>query len=492
MQYRLIEYAEALGQIINNSFSRKKAQSIAVQLQQEIQKNLAQQQRLAAQLQAEQAKNLEATSKIAKLEELQKNMISVTQKQGKTIVEYQSFIKKHIPLFIEKAELVKNDIEILIVGLNTLNEHFNGILENLADYQLKNRTIIEKAQTTTTDLNSTSKIMDAVANDALEFQNKLPEFQNVIAQIKELSERLGVIVINAGIQSAHAGSFGNSFRVITQEIAKLNKDIQNTLLPQQESFIKEKIIPTIIRTTSNATEGNQKLHQNVDSLEEANTLTITIAKSLVTMIESIREVKNTIESFIENLTAIQASMDELVTAIKGIMTIQAEIFNYQPNGTPSRENPQKPSEIAPGKIKLEAPLKAPQALSSEKQILAHPAHIQWLDYKGKKILYFDFANHGPKDEQILIQKLREAGAIYKTITDNNIRVISNVTNCFNSERIFKEFKALREAGKDRILHSVLVGATGQRKIQAKILGAILGKLTIVDTMEQAKEFHATH
>lgn len=334
--------------------------------------------------------------------------------------------------------------------------------------------------------------MDAVANDALEFQNKLPEFQNVIAQIKELSERLGVIVINAGIQSAHAGSFGNSFRVITQEIAKLNKDIQNTLLPQQESFIKEKIIPTIIRTTSNATEGNQKLHQNVDSLEEANTLTITIAKSLVTMIESIREVKNTIESFIENLTAIQASMDELVTAIKGIMTIQAEIFNYQPNGTPSRENPQKPSEIAPGKIKLEAPLKAPQALSSEKQILAHPAHIQWLDYKGKKILYFDFANHGPKDEQILIQKLREAGAIYKTITDNNIRVISNVTNCFNSERIFKEFKALREAGKDRILHSVLVGATGQRKIQAKILGAILGKLTIVDTMEQAKEFHATH
>lgn len=117
MQYRLIEYAEALGQIINNSFSRKKAQSIAVQLQQEIQKNLAQQQRLAAQLQAEQAKNLEATSKIAKLEELQKNMISVTQKQGKTIVEYQSFIKSISLYLLKKRNWSRTTLRYLLSGL---------------------------------------------------------------------------------------------------------------------------------------------------------------------------------------------------------------------------------------------------------------------------------------------------------------------------------------------------------------------------------------
>lgn len=487
MHPRLIQHVESLISTLDKPFSRKKAQPVAAALLRELSELLANSKDLAGQLAMQTAATDSANEIVEKQEGVIKKLIAVTQKQTKTIVAYQAFIKTNIPVFLEKAEAIKNDVDILIVGLQTLNEHFNKILESLSDYQLKNRTITKNAQATTVDLASTSKIMDAVANDALEFEKKLPEFQNIISQIKDLSERLGVIVINAGIQSAHAGPFGRSFAVITQEIAKLNNDIQSTLIPQQESFIKEKIIPTITQTTANATNGNQKLHQNITNLQDSNELSSSIIESLDSMIEAIRDIKETIVSFMENLTGIQANMDGLVTSIKGIKTIQAEIFDYQASDINPADTVEEISEELPH------PQAQPKTeVADPKETAVQRSHISWLDYKGKKILYFDFSNHGANDEAVILRKLEEAAQIYQTTKENNIRIISNVTNCVNTPRVYAGFKALRAAGKGRIKHSVLVGATGSREGQAMLLGLILGKLTLVKTFEEALEFHATH
>lgn len=488
MQTRIIQHAEDLLSTLDQSFSRKQAQTIALILKNEIADIIKTNQALIKQLQEQAAATQLAEQRAETIEQQQKKLIVTTQKQSKIIVEYQTFIKTNIPIILERAESVKNDVDILIVGLQTLNDHFNKILESLNDYQLKNHTINQNAQATTADLASTSQIMDAVAKDTLEFQEKLPEFQNVVAQIHEIAEKLGIIIINAGIQSAHAGSFGSSFRVITQEIAKLNTHIQGTLLPQQESFIKEKIIPTITRTTANATMGNKKLHQNIDSLQEANTLSLSVVQSLDTMIEAIRDIKSTIDSFMDNLTGIQSNMDELVNTIKGIKTIQTEIFDYHA--------PEKPTTTITTTTEATKtkPLVAKENTPTPAQVeIKKISPASWIDYKGTRILYFDFSGHSSKaDEEIVLEKLHEAAQVYKTTKENNIRVISNVTDCVNTTRIFEGFKALRAAGKDRIAHSVLVGATGSRKAQAKMLGIILGKLTIVNTLEEAKEFHATH
>jgi hypothetical protein len=117
------------------------------------------------------------------------------------------------------------------------------------------------------------------------------------------------------------------------------------------------------------------------------------------------------------------------------------------------------------------------------------AAVNWIEHKGKRILYMDYAYSKYAD---VAKAIEDTKALVKKEQPSSILGIVDVRESPFNREISNAIKELAEHNKPYIKTSVVVGVEGIKKV---IFGAVVKftgrkNLLLKDTIEEAKDFLA--
>jgi len=113
--------------------------------------------------------------------------------------------------------------------------------------------------------------------------------------------------------------------------------------------------------------------------------------------------------------------------------------------------------------------------------------IQFVDYKGKKILLEDFSNI--KSETELIALMKQAGEIIRAQPKYSVLVAVDMTNARYSPRVVQASKEVSAGNTIYIRASTLVGISAGMNMLVQSINAFTGrKLKTFATREEAMEW----
>lgn len=148
--------------------------------------------------------------------------------------------------------------------------------------------------------------VDAAIGTVSELADATDRITGVTHLIRKITERINLLALNAGIESARAGEAGKGFVVVAQEVKVLaaqtkkatEEIIDNIALLQEKSEAASTALDSVKRRVSKIREGNEQEHHDVEiqrravndlsyNMKGANSAMATIQKSIATVRESV-------------------------------------------------------------------------------------------------------------------------------------------------------------------------------------------------------------
>ncbi|MGB9934977.1 methyl-accepting chemotaxis protein [Thermodesulfovibrio yellowstonii] len=198
-----------------------------------------------------------------------KNLEDTVKKTEESITEFIKILDSLYQKTKEQTELIKSSIgsgEDLLAILDRQIHHNSEILESLNNMiSIQNKNLKEDLERIYT------------------LQKKVHDIIPLMDSIKDISEQINILAINAAIESARVGEKGAGFAVIADEIRKLSnktekisKEIKdkisslNSTMTEQYEFFKIKLEGTkhieMMKDAKEATEEIEKDFSNVGNL----------------------------------------------------------------------------------------------------------------------------------------------------------------------------------------------------------------------------------
>ncbi|QKS71797.1 methyl-accepting chemotaxis protein [Paenalkalicoccus suaedae] len=156
------------------------------------------------------------------------------------------------------------------------------IYEAIAYMSEKMRALDQTSQEGLVTVKSLEDHMEELANktvqtatDMTTMQKQMQEMTSFLAGIDSIADQTNLVAINASIEAAKAGSFGNSFAVVANEIRKLSKQASDF-----SDQTKQTLSALLVETTE-AVEGFNKFSEQTTVMKEHTSKTSSLFRTIL-------------------------------------------------------------------------------------------------------------------------------------------------------------------------------------------------------------------
>jgi hypothetical protein len=116
--------------------------------------------------------------------------------------------------------------------------------------------------------------------------------------------------------------------------------------------------------------------------------------------------------------------------------------------------------------------------------------IDFIDYKGKQILYMDFSNLLPEN---LPSYLEEAKTVISSQPEHSVLIMTNVTNLRFDYNLSQAIMDYTKHNKPYIKASAIIGLSGLQSIILNSIKLSTGRdFALFDNIDEAKEWLVQH
>ena len=119
--------------------------------------------------------------------------------------------------------------------------------------------------------------------------------------------------------------------------------------------------------------------------------------------------------------------------------------------------------------------------------------IQWIEHKGKKILYIDYSNlhtSVPAQKEEALEVMRQVRRIFEALNEKTL-FISDVTDSVPDKDTLDGLKELAGFANEKqiVAKECVVGMSSMQKVLMNVINFVSrARLTMFDSVEEAKEW----
>lgn len=168
-----------------------------------------------------------------------------------------------------------------------------------------------------------NKALEEMANVIENIAKSSGKIEGMVIVIKEISERVNLLALNASIEAARAGEYGSGFAVVAQEVSKLATQTSNSIKEIDNNVKRNKEEVTLNRQKINETNQLYKeiigevkqIFEKIDFISESATNQIQIKEKLIFEFEQLSQMLAEIKGNIADQNNSQKLISDVAQAM---------------------------------------------------------------------------------------------------------------------------------------------------------------------------------
>ena len=158
-------------------------------------------------------------------------------------------------------------------------------------------------------INDNNRIVDNMSNDIINGVESSKKANSIVKTIDNISFQINLLALNASVEAAHAGEYGQGFAVVADEIKNLATG------SAESAHNTAEIISDIVDTMNKAKESNEQL---IKSYDEQLAKASAVCDAMNTLKAKLNELVEKLESIRMQSDSQNAVKEELVSAISSL------------------------------------------------------------------------------------------------------------------------------------------------------------------------------
>lgn len=225
------------------------------------------------------------------------NQASILEEAAAALEEYSASIEGIYTDSLDQQKLTK-----------TTNESINNLFKISSEVDSMSNKSKLLADSIINDVNKSSKSFEQALSSITEASENTKQISDILEIIKDISDQVNLLSLNASIEAARAGDSGKGFAVVASEVGKLaDKTAHST-----------KTISELIHKVSVSTE------LSVHSVSTANAQFISLATNLSGIVKSIEQIHLANKNQIGEVSEIQTQAEQIVDRSNSVLTATGE------------------------------------------------------------------------------------------------------------------------------------------------------------------------
>lgn len=210
----------------------------------------------------------------------------------------------------EKVNDVKSNVEIM-----------DNRVENVMDIALKSEQAMDSLNKNTEHVN---EIAMRSKKSIQELLNQVEAVQGVVKLIRQIAEETNLLSLNASIEAAKAGSVGNGFSVVADEIRKLSNNTNDSVDEINDLLAQLEIKTNCVNQEID--EMNMAFNQQKDEIELTNCNMNKLSEAMGTLKTGLNDVIASTNDVVESNNIISKNVSEVDKLSKDIDTTINQIM----------------------------------------------------------------------------------------------------------------------------------------------------------------------
>ncbi|MEM7180912.1 MAG: methyl-accepting chemotaxis protein [Spirochaetota bacterium] len=189
-----------------------------------------------------------------------------------TRVHEQRDVMKPMNKSMDQLDASESTVSSYIEHQREKLQQLLGLVEQLSQ---QNNKILQEIEVSNSLLVETSDIAKDGKEDLHQIQDSMDEIhksyanlKNIIKTIYDIADRTNLLSLNASIEAARAGDFGQGFAVVAEEVAKLAEQTSQSI--RESDTIVKKINESLQNFSHTLEKGLQKFNEMIEKFQTIN------------------------------------------------------------------------------------------------------------------------------------------------------------------------------------------------------------------------------